>query len=295
MQNNYKIIYIGTPLFSVPILESLITNNYKPVVVITEPDRSKGRKKILTPPPIKLVAQKNKILVLQPNKIIDYKSQITSLKPDLIIVAAYGQIIPQEILDIPKLGALNIHPSLLPLYRGASPIQNTILNNEVNTGTTIIKMDAKMDHGDIITHSNLSAQGEQISNVTYPELAEKLSNLSAKLLIDILPKYFAGKIRPLPQDHSKATFTKLLKKEDGLLADNEKPEIVERKIRAYYPWPGTYFLIDGTRFIVKKAYLEQDLVVIEQIQPEGKKIMSFKDFSLGYKDLLTKLPKWVKI
>lgn len=292
MNINHKIIYIGTPQFSVPILESLIKSDYKPIAVISEPDRPKGRKKILTTPPVKLTAIKYNIPVFQPEKIIDYKSKIISLKPDLIIVAAYGQIIPQEILDIPKFGSINIHPSLLPKYRGASPIQNTILSGEKTTGTTIIKMDAKMDHGDIINSTKLKYQ---ISKLNFTELAKQLVELSAKLLINTLPDYLSGKIKLQPQNHSKATFTKLLKKEDGKINENDQPEIIERKIRAFYPWPGTYFIIDGKRFIVKSAQLDQEKIIIKQIQPEGKPPMSMSDFQHGYRDILTKLPKWVKI
>ncbi len=292
MNKKYTIIYIGTPQFSVPILEALINSDYKPSLVITEPDRAKGRKKILTPPPVKLAAQKNNIAVLQPLKISEISSEIKKINPDLMIVAAYGQIIPQEILDIPKFGALNIHPSLLPRYRGASPIQNTILDDEKQTGTTIIKMDAKMDHGDIVASSNVKCQ---MSKLSYPELAKQLAELSAKLLIDALPGYLSEKIKLQPQDHKKATFTKLLTKEDGLLREDEKPDIVVRKVRAYYPWPGTYFLIDKKRFIIKKVYIENEQIVIDQIQPEGKKPMSMDDFKRGYGDILTKLPKWIKI
>ena len=221
MTQSLNIIFIGTPKFGSIVLEGLIKNDYEHVLVITAPDKPVGRKQILTPPPVKISAQKYNILVFQPEILtnsLDAKRtprrvalQITNYKPDLIICAAYGQIIPKEILEIPKFGCLNIHPSLLPKYRGPSPIQTAILNGDEETGATIILMDEKLDHGKIIS----SSKYQVASNIYYKELEKELAKLSIKLLIETIPKWVNGEIKPKPQDESKATYTKIIKKEDG--------------------------------------------------------------------------------
>ena len=182
MTQSLNIIFIGTPRFGSIILEGLIKNDYKPFLVITAPDKPVGRKQILTPPPVKIAAQKYNIPVSQPEKIAS--PQLKDLKPDLIVSAAYGQIIPKEILEIPQFGCLNIHPSLLPKYRGPSPIQTAILNGDKETGVTIILMDAKVDHGKIVS----SIRYKLSSDIDYKKLEGKLAELSIKLLIKTLPE-----------------------------------------------------------------------------------------------------------
>ncbi|RLC39927.1 MAG: methionyl-tRNA formyltransferase [Candidatus Nealsonbacteria bacterium] len=309
-ESKIKVIFIGTPEFGAIILEKLVKTPYKPILVITAPDKPKGRKQILTPPPVKVIAQKYSIPIEQPNKIRDCKLKIENLKPDLGIVAAYGQILPKTILDIPKYGFLNVHPSLLPRWRGSSPIQYTILNGDKKTGVTIILMNEKMDEGPIIATSNLKSQ---ISNLTYEELSEKLANLGAELLIKTIPKWIAGEIKPKPQDHSKATYTKILKKEDGKIDWSKSAHEIEREIRAFYPWPGSFCSWDGKRMKVLKAEVlkctktcpkgvlgktflapddkiavqtGKDFLVITELQLEGKKPTNSKDFLNGHPDFI---------
>jgi len=283
-KREYRIIFLGTSIFALPILNALIKSNYKPLVIITEPDRPKGRGQKLTPPPVKILSQKYNIPLWQPLKIGRLKKEIKNLNPDIGVVTAYGQIIPKEILSIPRYGFLNIHPSLLPKYRGASPIQTTILNGDKETGVTIIKMDEQIDHGPIIKNIKF-----QITNpkITYPELSNKLANIGANLLLNTLPQYLSGKIKPIKQDHSQASYTQLLKKSDGLIDWKKKPEEIERQIRAFTPWPGCYTIINQKRFKICQAHLDYGKLIIDRIQPEGKKEMSFQEFAHGYPKELT--------
>jgi methionyl-tRNA formyltransferase len=229
---------------------------------------------LLTPPPIKIWAEKNKI-----KTITDYQLPITDYY-DLFIIAAYGKIIPKEILDIPKYGTLNVHPSLLPKYRGPSPIQSFILSGEKETGVTIMLTDEQMDHGPIITKSEIRSTKSE----TYKELGEKLAKLGGKLLVETIPKWINGEIKPQEQDHLKATFTKKITKEDGLInLEIDSPEIIDRKVRAFTPWPGVYFFINGKRLIITKAELADSGLKIERVKPEGKNEMDFEDFLRGYK------------
>ena len=216
-----KFIFFGTPDFAAIILEKLINSGYVPKAVVCNPDKPVGRKKIITPPPVKVLIMKHEIWnipVLQPEKLDkSFMLQVSSSITDIFIVAAYSNIIPKEILNIPKLGTIGIHPSLLPKYRGATPIQTAILNNDQETGTTLFLMDEKLDHGAIIANSEFRIQN---SEWNYEALMKKLANLSADLLIKTLPDFIAGKITPLPQDESLATFTKKFKTEDAFI----KPE-----------------------------------------------------------------------
>lgn len=242
MQNKIKTILMGTPEFAENIFRKiypeLISRDFEIIAVVTAPDKPTGRKQVLTPSPVKKWALEANLRVLQPDKIRkpEWVAKIKDLVPDLIILTAFGQIIPQEILDIPKHGALNIHPSLLPKYRGASPIQSVILNGETETGACLMIMDAEMDHGQIISKSKY-----QISNkITYKELEKQLSDLSIDLLIKTLPDYVNGKLKPQEQDHSQATFCKLIKKEDGKIDWNKSAEEIDCQIRAFQEWPRSY-------------------------------------------------------
>jgi len=307
LENAAKIIFWGTPYFSAKILESLIRANFRPILAITAPDKPKGRGLEKQASEVKRMAIKHDLEVSQPIKLREngaFFQQLKALKPDLFIVASYGKIIPKEILTIPKKGCLNVHPSLLPYWRGASPIQATILGGDKETGTTIMLMDEEMDHGPIVSKFQFP-----ISNkITYKELEEKLTEESAKLLLETLPKWLNGRITPLPQDHSKATFCKIIKKEDGKIDFNEPAEILERKIRALNLWPGTFFEINGKIYkileaeIFKDAQLlrdkrageffccdknlivkcGQDGLIIKKIQPGSKKSLSGYEFWCGY-------------
>ncbi|MBU2219849.1 methionyl-tRNA formyltransferase [Patescibacteria group bacterium] len=272
---NKKIIFLGTPDFAVPILEKLINSDYKPVAVFCAPDKPVGRKQNLTPLPTKILAQKHNIPVFQPANSHELADTLKTTPHDLIVTTAYGLILPKEILLAPKYGCLNIHPSLLPKYRGPSPIQAAILNGDAATGVTIYKMDEQIDHGPIIAQERISlssvvaSEAKQSRNtaavhspsrslgrsageiatspttprndkLTTPELSDKLSELGANLLLKILPDWLTAQITPQPQDDSQATFTKIITKEDGQIDWQKSALAIERQIRAYTPWPGSH-------------------------------------------------------
>ena len=305
-----KIVFMGTPLFGAIILKKLSDTPYRPFLVITSPNKPKGRKQVLTLPAVKLAAKEKNIKIIQPLKIKDSKSEIISLKPDLGVVAAYGKILPKEILDIPKYGFLNVHPSLLPCWRGASPIQYTILNGDEKTGISIIKMTEGMDEGPIVEMSKSKCQ---MSNINAKELTKKLAELGGDLLAETIPRWVSGKITPQPQNDSEATYTKIIKKEDGRINWQNSAESIERKIRAFYPWPGAFSFWNKKRIKItegkvlklaensslpipgkvflgsnkKPAVLAgKDALIIEKIQLEGKKEMSSKEFLRGHGDFI---------
>ncbi|MGB9743256.1 MAG: methionyl-tRNA formyltransferase [Minisyncoccales bacterium] len=276
-----EIIFIGTSEFAAIILEELIKKNYQPILVITAPDKPVGRKQIIAPPPVKVVANKYNIPVEQSSEIKNLKLKIKNLNPDLGIVASFGQIIPSEILNIPKFGCLNIHPSLLPKYRGPSPIQAAILNGDKETGVTIIKMTEKVDAGPIVSKIKYKITNNKIN---YPELHNQLAKMGADLLIKTIPLWTKEKIKEKLQDEKKASYTKILKKEDGLINWQDPPEVIERKIRALNPWPGTYTIYHGKMLKILEAEIINNQLIIKRVQLEGKKPMEFKDFFRGHPD-----------
>lgn len=277
------IIFFGTSEFGAIVLQKLIQSGMGPLLVVTAPDKPAGRKQNLTPPPVKLLAEKYSTQVFQPEKIQNSKFKIQNSKPDLIVLAAYGQIIPKEILEIPTYGALNVHPSLLPKYRGASPIQAAILNGEEKTGVTIMLMDEELDHGPILATRKFS---NKIKKITYQELHDELANVGADLLIETIPKWVSGEIKSQEQDHTKATYTKRITKEDGRI-DWSKPAVyIERQVRAFSPWPGAFTFWKGKRVKILKAHVEQGKLIIDELQLEGKKPTSFREFLLGHKDFV---------
>lgn len=317
-KNEITIVYFGTPEFSAYILERLIEfcnrtpkaltlhpwdERQDPVkftvtAVVTNPGKLVGKKQVLTPSPVSLVSQKHNILVMKPLKL-DHefiKNHLSLLRADMFVVASYGKIIPQSLLDIPRLGTLNVHPSLLPKYRGPSPILTPILNGDTKTGVTIMLMDAVMDHGSILSTKVISIS-EQDNHET---LTTKLAQASAPLLIDTLVKFVRGKITRKPQKHNLATFTKIIKKEDGYFDINNppSPEILDRMIRAYYPWPGVWTRWNNK--IVKLLPCHSEPASLAKrgerseesnflIQMEGKKAMPIKDFLNGYPDFPLKI------
>ncbi len=316
-----KTVLMGTPWFAENIFRKFhesLKDKFEIIAVVTAPDKPSGRRQIPTPSPVKKWAEKENINILQPDKISqpEWINKIKDLNPELIILTAYGQIIPQEILDIPKYGALNIHPSLLPKYRGASPIQAAILNGEKETGVCLIVMDEKMDHGDIVANSKFKIQD---SKITYPELSKKLSDLGAELLIQTLPDWIEGKIRPRKQDHKQATLCRVIKKEDGKIQWQKNAEEIERMIRAFNPWPGTYCEIrnlniknqnknlklkiisadainKNTDHEIGQVFLDENnnlyaqagkgILILKEIQLEGKKPLSAKEFLNGHKEII---------
>ncbi len=271
MKNKPKIVFFGTPEFSVKILEAMKKADLAPVLVVSAPDKPKGRKMQITPSPVKEWGQKNNISTQH-----DY-SGLENFEADLFVVASYGKILPKEILEIPKHSTINVHPSLLPKLRGASPIQSAILFGEKETGTTIMLMNEKMDEGPILAQQELRIK---IHELRFKNLENELAKLSGKLLIEVIPKWIAGKIKSLPQDHSKATYTKLITKKDGKIDWSEPHEIIERKIRAFTPWPSAYTFWNGKRIIITKASLnkKKDALKIKSVKPEGKNEMDFQKF-----------------
>ncbi len=267
-----KVVFFGTSDFAVPALEALFRNGYEIVAVVTNPDEPAGRKNILTPTPVKAYLQKQEarskkqgIRIFQPATLDrNFLLEISDVDPDLIVVAAYGKIIPKGVLDIPKRGALNIHPSLLPRWRGPSPVQYTILNGDTETGVTIIKMDELMDHGPIVAVQRLG-----ISKTTYQELHDLLAKLGAELLIDTLPKYLAGEIIPIPQDDPKATYCKKLTREDGRIDWSRSAEEIERMVRAFTPWPGAWTIWPDSGAALRRLRIESAEAVPDEISEGG--------------------------
>src|SRR4030042_4930116 len=272
-----RIVFFGTPSVAQICLEKLIDSSLKPQLVVAAPDKKAGRGRKLQMSPVKRTAFDNKIDVLQPKNLQDKKFQfsIFNFQFDLAILVAYGKIIPKEILSIPKYGFVNIHPSLLPKYRGPSPIQSAILAGDAKTGITVIKLDEKMDHGPIMARKEIKIK----NNDTHVTLVEKLGKLGAELLLETLPEYILGKIKLKAQNHQKATITCKITKEDGLinLQNPPNPQTLNRMIRAFYPWPGTWcqLPVHGQQFTVK--FLPGNF-----IQPEGKRSLAITEFKNGY-------------
>ena len=278
-----RYIFFGTPEFAAIILKKLIEAGFIPEAVVCNPDKPVGRKKIITPPPVKqLIAnRKAQSAIFQPENLSDVKSQLSKVNCQIFIVAAYAQIIPKEILEIPRLGTIGVHPSLLPKYRGPTPIQTAILNGEEKTGVTLFLMDEKMDHGPIISNEKLVMSNEE----TTKTLTDKLAELGAELLIDFLRKHENAqkdeKIKGVPQDESQVTYTKKFSTEDAYLeplnlekAQQEGGEIaiqISRKIRALNPEPGTWTIKNGKRVKILEAKLINGKLKITKIQIEGKK------------------------
>lgn len=281
MHNNLSWVFFGTDEFSVMVLEELKKNGYTPNLVVTTEDKPKGRKLVLTPPEAKVWGEKNNIPVLQPKKLNSEATlQLSTSNFELFIVASYGKIIPQNILDLPKHKTLNIHPSLLPKLRGPSPIVSAILNED-ETGVSIMRLDSEMDHGPILAQQKI--------NIEWPPYAEKLEKVSAEMgaqmLAEIIPEWITGNIQEIEQDHSQATICSKIQKSDGEINLSHNPELNLRKIRAYSIWPGAfYFEQNGdtkTRIIVKQAHIENDKLVLDRIIPEGKKEMTYADYLRG--------------
>lgn len=311
---------MGSPDFSLPTLKAL-TQQYEVVGVVTQPDRASGRGRELKPPPVKSLAQELKIPVIQPEKLRQPEAieQLHAWDPDLIVVAAFGQILRKDVLDLPPHGCINVHASLLPRWRGAAPINAAILHGDEETGITIMKMDVGLDTGPILTQRSLRLTRED----TAGSVSEKLSQLGADLLIETLPDYLSGKIQPLPQPEGGSTYAPMLKKEEGQLDFTRPAEELERRVRAFNPWPGAFMDFDGTLLKIHRAhalpypftplplgdcealrkegtrvrdleagqrliYQDQPAVgtgegflILDEVQPAGKKTMSGKSFLAG--------------
>ncbi len=271
-----KIAFFGTPRLAQIVLEKLIDSPYKPQLVVTAPDAKTGRGQEVKSSPVKQTAIDNRIDVLQPAKLTTLDATF-----DLAILIAYGKILPQKILDIPKFGFINIHPSLLPKYRGPSPVQTAILEGEEKTGVSIILLDREVDHGPILAQKEVEIEDTD----NHLSLNEKLALTGAEVLLEILPDYIEGKLKPAAQNDKLATITEHIAKQNGEIDLQNPPDkkTLDRMIRAYHPWPGVWTKLDGK--IIK--FLPNGL-----IQPEGKRKMTKKEFLNGYpktKELIEKL------
>lgn len=305
-----KIVFMGTPDFSVPVLQQIISDGYEVIAVVTQPDRPVGRKKTITPTPVKVEALKHGIPVYQPEKIKNEEAlnEILALNPDLVVTAAFGQILPNELLEAPKYGCVNVHASLLPELRGGAPIHYAIIQGKKQTGITIMYMAEKLDAGDII--SKVVVPIEEMDNVG--TMHDKLSEAGAKLLSETLPKLITGEINPIKQNDAEATFAPNIKREQEKIDWNKTGEEIYNQIRGLNPWPVAYTTFHGKSLKVwwgEKITLgtnttpgtittvEPDgLIVatgnstgikITELQPSGKKKMDAAEFLRGNKEELT--------
>ncbi len=267
-----RFIFFGTPEFSTIVLDELKEAGYLPSLIVTAADKPVGRKQILTPPPVKLWAEEHGIPYLQEEDMNALTEVLRSRDDDLYIVASFGKILPQKLLDLPKHGVLNVHTSLLPKYRGASPIECAIRNGDEKTGSTIMKMVFKMDAGPIVAQEEYPLRDD----VTKPELFDELAHHGGKLLAHTLLPYLRGELPLREQDESQATYCPRLKKADGDITHDD--DLTRwRKYRAYLGWPGVFFFDEnGKRVKVTRARYENGKFIIERIIPEGKKEMEYR-------------------
>ena len=303
-----RIVFMGTASFSLAVLKMLIEEGYNIVGVVTQPDRYVGRKKVLTMPDVKVEALKYDIPVIQPARIKEDYQAVADLKPDLIITAAYGQIVPQAVLDIPRLGCINVHASLLPLYRGGAPVHQAIIDGQEKTGVTIMYMVKKMDAGDMIAQKETPILEEDTVGILY----DRLSDLGAKLLKETLPDILKGINQRITQDENLVTYAPTLSREDERLDWNMSARQVYNKVRGTNPWPGSYTTYQGKTVKIwagqvhqcenaMKHHAHQDngtivkifkdaigvkvndgVYLITELQLEGKKRMSVKDYLNGH-------------
>lgn len=302
-----KTVFMGTSSFAATILKSLIEEKYNIISAYTQPDKKAGRKQELKKSSVKSVAEEHKIPVFTPDKFDETEiGKLAEQKPDLIIVAAYGRILPRAVLDLPGFGSVNIHPSLLPCYRGPSPVQNAILNGEEKTGTTVMLMDEGMDTGAILAQEEVLIGSDE----TAPELLDRLAAISSKLLLKTIPLWIRRKVEPKPQDKSKATLCQLIERSDGHVIWANDAKSIYDQFRALTPWPGifTFWEKDGINLRLKlnkisfekekapemqltgqvfefdgKVSVKTDngTIILEEVQLEGKNSMKIGDFVNG--------------
>ena len=299
-----RTVFMGSPEFSIPALHGL-AQRFQVVGVVTQPDRPAGRGRVLTPPPVKLLAQELNLPVIQPRRLREPQAmeQLHEWAPDLIVVAAFGQILRPEVLDLPRYGCVNVHASLLPRWRGAAPVQAAILAGDAETGITIMRMDSGVDTGPLLSQRALPILLED----TAGSLGERLSRLGGDLLLETLPRYLSGEIQPQPQEEAGATYAAMLKKEDGRLDFSQPAEQLERHVRAFNPWPGAFMEWQGQPLKIHQASAVsasqwnapgsrcsyaglpavgtgRGLLVLELVQPAGKRAISGVDFLRGARD-----------
>lgn len=249
-----KIVFMGTPKIAADVLEKMVSSGYTPQLVVTQPDKEKNRGKKLLPSEVKELALELGLKVSQPTKVRDneeFQEELRALNPDVAVVIAYGKILPKSILDIPKFGCINVHASLLPKLRGASPIQHAILNGDEKTGVTIMQMDEGMDTGDMLLKGELPIEG-----MNAEELSDALGVLGGELIVEALSELEKGGLKPEKQDEAFATYTRMIRKEDGKISFSEKTASeIERMTRAYYPWPGVSVIYEGAPMKLCKVSL----------------------------------------
>ena len=309
-----RVIFMGTPEFAVPSLEYLILNQYEVVAVYTQPDRPAGRGRSLASPPVKRAALAWELPVVQPVNLRrpEVVTQLASFHPDVIVVAAYGQILPRAVLDVPGYGCINIHPSLLPRFRGASPVAAAILAGDEFTGVSIMLMDAGLDTGPVLARAQIPVSGQD----TTGSLTAKLSLISAKLLLEVLSRWSRGELTPQPQDEAKATYCDSISKEESEIDWNLPAIDIWRQVRAFQPWPECYTIWQGRQLkiieavlLAAEANLEVGRVValtptregseaafgvrtgdgilgVSKVQLEGKRAMSAAEFLRGHKQFI---------
>lgn len=302
-----RLIFMGTPRFAVPALEALI-GKYEIATVVTQPDRRRGRGRKPTPPPVKKVALAHDLPILQPESLRQPEAvaRLEELKPEVIVVVAFGQILPPKVLAIPPKGCVNVHASLLPKYRGSAPVAAAILAGDEETGVSVMLIDEGLDRGPILAQTSCSISPLD----TRASLSDKLARLGADLLVETLPRWLEGEIEPQPQDESKASYAPHLKKEDGLIDWFLSAIELWRRVRAYYPWPSTYTHWQGRTLKVLKVepltewrgkeepgrvlQLEEGLAVatgegallLEEVQLAGRQAMPASDFARGQRDFI---------
>lgn len=310
-KENLRIAFMGTPAFSVTILEALVENDYHVALAFSQDDKAVGRKKIIEKTPVKIFCEQKNIPIFTPQKIdVEAVALLQQFKIDLVILVAYGKILPQAFLEIPPLGAINIHPSLLPKFRGPSPIQNALLEGELVTGSTIMLMDAGVDTGDILRQKKISINPQE----TYIELSQKLAIFSSTLLLETMVDFLQGQIVPQKQDATQASYCKLIRRNDGQIHWQESGEAIFNKFRALAGWPGIYTLWEdggqsrriklhsigyvagdfssyrnGETFLQESALCVKTgtgAIAIHQLQLEGKTTMAAAKFLNGYKNFI---------
>lgn len=306
---NIRVVFMGSPEFALPFLKSLIENRFNVVGVVTQPDQPAGRGRKPTPPPVKRLAIELNLPIIQPQKLRmpEAIERLQSWAPNIIIVVAFGQILPKEVLDLPQFGCINVHASLLPRWRGAAPIQAAILQGDHETGVTIMKMDSGLDTGPILNQKSIPIEPED----TAGSLSKRLSQLGSELLIETLPLYLRGELIPQPQNDAHASYAPMLKKADGELDFSKPASQLARQVRAFNPWPGAFTTWKGQILKILRAHevededllklsllpgktliyrdqpavcTEKGLIVLDEVQPAGKRVMEGKVFLLGARD-----------
>ena len=302
MHTMTRVVFMGSPEFAAPVLQALV-GHYDVAGVVTQPDRPAGRGRQLRSPAVKLLAEELRLPIMQPPKLRtpEAMEQLRAWAPELIVVAAFGQILRTEVLSLPQHGCINVHASLLPRWRGAAPVQAALLAGDAQTGVTIMKMDEGVDTGAILSWREIPI----LPDDTAGSLAGKLSHLGADLLIETLPGYLTGEVRPQAQDNEGATYAPMLKKGDGLLDWTQPADMLARRVRAFNPRPGTFLAWGEAGLKVHRAHAESEksapgrrltyrgkpavgtamgLLVLDEVQPAGKKAMDGRAFLAGVRD-----------